>query len=472
MVLVQDLLHPSAASEAKKHKLKTLVQEPRSFFMDVKCPGCLQITTVFSHAQTAVTCDSCTTVLCTPTGVAGSDPSGGAGIEADLKTISAHGCYGLTSIDMLTIQNTLGVTGKLETSYSTMEQLLSANFANDTICAVKIGVLSRSALSTLVPYLERYRPILVVDTVISSTSGFNLAKRKLVEDSIAQLYPKATILTPNYDEATTIYNLLVPDVQVGEPSVTGCEFLAKNIALRVGCEAVLVKGGHVPAVADKIVDVLYERGTNRYTHFAHPKIYNSKNTHGTGCTLSSAIASNLAKKQPVQQAVRNSIIYVHNAIRHAEPSIGKGNGPLNHVYMGIVGGLPGREMDSFATKCLFQESDGWNRSSFPDQKWIHSPFFSNVLQKDLVSSTVDVCKPRNSSVNTRMSIRFVRKDLDGGRNDSTQTVIQTWNIVIQPVGIAQKHPVDITKQFTILSDNVLESVRARLLLSFNHENHI
>ncbi|KAG7887153.1 hypothetical protein KL925_004800 [Ogataea polymorpha] len=190
--------------------------------------------------------------------VAGSDPSGGAGIEADLKTITSYGCYGLTCIDVLTVQNTFGVSGKLETAATVVQGILEADFAHGGINCVKIGVITRPVLTALVPFLETFRPQLVVDTVISSTSGFTLAKQALVRDCITQLYRYATVITPNWDEARIIYSLLFPDSNVGEPSIAGCEDLARELANAIGCRAVLVKGGHVPAQR-AITDVLYDR---------------------------------------------------------------------------------------------------------------------------------------------------------------------------------------------------------------------
>ncbi|KAG7703517.1 hypothetical protein KL930_004446 [Ogataea haglerorum] len=190
--------------------------------------------------------------------VAGSDPSGGAGIEADLKTITSYGCHGLTCVDVLTVQNTLGVSGKMETAATVVQDILQADFADGGIHCVKIGVVTRPGLTAIVPLLETFRPQLVVDTVISSTSGFTMAKQTLVRDCIAQLYRYATVITPNWDEAKIIYGLLFPDGSVGEPSIAGCEDLARKLASAIGCRAVLIKGGHVPA-QEAVTDVLYDR---------------------------------------------------------------------------------------------------------------------------------------------------------------------------------------------------------------------
>ncbi|KAG7815854.1 hypothetical protein KL928_005193 [Ogataea angusta] len=201
--------------------------------------------------------------------VAGSDPSGGAGIEADLKTITSYGCYGLTCIDVLTVQNTLGVSGKLETAAAVVQGILDADFADGGVDCVKIGVITRPVLTALVPFLETFRPPLVVDTVISSTSGFTLAKQTLVRDCIARLYRYATVITPNWDEAKIIYSLLFPDSDVGEPSIAGCEDLARKLASAVGCRAVLVKGGHVPAQG-AVTDVLYDRACDEVRTCVRP----------------------------------------------------------------------------------------------------------------------------------------------------------------------------------------------------------
>ncbi|QPG76564.1 hypothetical protein FOA43_003954 [Brettanomyces nanus] len=364
MVLVQDLLNPDPASEARKYKLKTLVQSPRSYFMDVKCPGCLKITTVFSHAQTPVSCDSCSTVLCTPTGgkckltegcafrrkiprvitIAGSDPSGGAGIEADIKTISVLGCYGMTCIDGITIQNTKGVFGKELADFSTIDTIMTSNFDdNEEIDAIKVGMMTGSVVQW---FRERYGDCnvkyLVVDPIISSSSGYNLAKQNLIKDAAMHIYSKATLLTPNFREALQIMNILGHDTSkyTSANDLTHYTNLAEDISAATRCRAVLLKGGHMPRIGQSqnnntICDILYDSSmpkSSQITIYKHSRIIRGKNTHGTGCTLSSAIASYLSLGRNLQDAVKLATCYVHNAMRFADSSLGQGVGPLNHIY--------------------------------------------------------------------------------------------------------------------------------------------
>ncbi|GME78887.1 unnamed protein product [[Candida] boidinii] len=280
--------------------------------------------------------------------IAGSDPSGGAGIEADLKTITVHGCYGMTCIDALTIQNTLGVKDKIATSAKGTEDILISNLDDITVNSVKTGMLSREVIEILPKILDKYCqniPI-VMDPIIGSSSGYSLTKLETVRMCIKDIYPRATLLTPNYIESLSIIELSKGKEfadKINPKTVDDLIEVAKLLQEIVGCQAVLLKGGHFPwdenfeatSVSGKpvfkLTDVLYDSETGQVTVFSKPWV-SSSNTHGTGCTLSSAIASNLALGDKLPTAVGKAVKFVHLAIEFADESIGAGNGPLNHVY--------------------------------------------------------------------------------------------------------------------------------------------
>jgi hydroxymethylpyrimidine/phosphomethylpyrimidine kinase len=250
--------------------------------------------------------------------VGGFDPSGGAGILADTKTISAMRCYGVAAVTALTVQNTVGVYGV----YHQMAQLVGAQmqvlFDDFDVHAVKTGML---------PSVETVREVarqlasrshlwIVVDPVLRSSTGFDLAASARQAIAI-ELFPLSTLVTPNCAEAEAITGVQVKDQR-------SMETAARKI-LELGAAAVLVKGGDLQ-LGENAVDLLLSR--KGAVEIAGPRI-NSRHTHGTGCTLASAIACLLARGVDLESAVRTAKGYVAEAIRTA-PGLGKGFGPLNH----------------------------------------------------------------------------------------------------------------------------------------------
>lgn len=272
--------------------------------------------------------------------IAGSDPSGGAGIEADIKSITVMGCYGLTCIDGITIQNTMGVYGKKVTEFEGLTKILYSNFNNGSpIDAIKIGMMTEGIVQWFKScYSHGMVKFLVVDPIISSSSGYNLAKMMLIKSAIDNVYLHATLLTPNFEEALKIIEILGHERSkyTSRNCLESFYMLAKDIACFTKCHAVLLKGGHMPLSKvnnTELVDVLYDPDNiDKFTIFKHGRIVGAKNTHGTGCTLSSAIASCLALGNSLQDAVQIGTSYVHNAMKFADSSLGKGKGPLNHIY--------------------------------------------------------------------------------------------------------------------------------------------
>lgn len=251
--------------------------------------------------------------------IAGSDPSGGAGIQADLKTMTMHGVYAMSAVTALTAQNTTGVRGVLECSPEFLALQLDCIFSDIVPDAVKTGMVSSAPLIRVITdRLTHYRARkLVVDPVMVSTSGSRLLEEEAVEALRGQLLPLAILITPNIPEAEVLSGLSIQDEQ-------GMEEAARIIGDSCGC-AVLCKGGHAIQDAD---DVLYNRGQLRW--FRGERIDNP-NTHGTGCTLSSAIAANLALGLPLEEAVSRAKDYLSGALR-AMLDLGAGSGPLNHAY--------------------------------------------------------------------------------------------------------------------------------------------
>lgn len=249
--------------------------------------------------------------------IAGSDSSGGAGIQADLKTFAAHGTFGMSVITAVTAQNTCGVTKVQDIDCDVVRAQIEAVFDDIHVDAVKIGMVSKpEIIETIADCLEKYRPrIIVVDPVMISKSGYPLLAPEACATLIKRLLPLATLLTPNLPEAEAI---------TGRKADTGREMqqVAEEI-IRLGAKAVLVKGGHL---RDKADDLLFDGSES--TWFAGERIA-TKNTHGTGCTLSSSLAANLAKGMGMKDAVAASKKYVTEAIAHSL-SIGSGCGPTHH----------------------------------------------------------------------------------------------------------------------------------------------
>lgn len=266
--------------------------------------------------------------------VAGSDSSGGAGIEADLKTITAHGCYGLTAITCLTAQNTIGVKNAIKTTPQLIEDILDSNFTDIPINAIKTGLLTEHAIPALRKSMEKYsyKGHLVVDPVMVSTSGYDFIDNIVLKMIIDSLSPFITIITPNMIEAKCLVNTLLQEQKYDENSILDlddvfgmCQLIHEN----TGISNILIKGGHQQWGDSKLTDILFISEEKTFYKF-NSKMIDSRHTHGTGCTLSSAIASNLAKDLTLVNAVGNGIVYVQNGIKCA-PRLGNGNGPLNHI---------------------------------------------------------------------------------------------------------------------------------------------
>ena len=251
--------------------------------------------------------------------IAGSDSSGGAGIQADIKTMCANHVFATSAITALTAQNTLGVTDIMEATPEFLAEQLDAIFTDIYPDAVKIGMVSSSALiQTIADKLHQYdAKNIVVDPVMVATSGAKLISDDAIETLKKELLPLATVITPNIPEAEVL----------AEMSITNEEEMiqaAETICQKFGC-ATLVKGGHQINDAN---DLLYREGS--YTWFKGKRIQNP-NTHGTGCTLSSAITSNLAKGFTLDQSVERAKSYISGAL-NAMLDLGKGSGPMDHSF--------------------------------------------------------------------------------------------------------------------------------------------
>ncbi len=251
--------------------------------------------------------------------IAGSDSSGGAGIQADIKTMLANGVYAMSAITALTAQNTTGVSAIQNTEAKFLGQQLDSIFTDMPCDAVKIGMVSESELIKVISEkLKQYNAKnIVVDPVMVSTSGSRLISEDAIETLKAELFNIATILTPNIPEAEV---LIGGKIQNSDDMI----YAAEKISSRYGC-AVLCKGGHDLNDAN---DLLYAHGTYKWLY---GKRINNPNTHGTGCTLSSAIAANLAKGFALEDAVIRAKDYISGALA-AMLNIGHGAGPLHHGF--------------------------------------------------------------------------------------------------------------------------------------------
>ena len=251
--------------------------------------------------------------------IAGSDSSGGAGIQADIKTMTAHGVYAMSAVTALTAQNTTGVTGIMEVTPEFLREQIDDIFTDIYPDAVKIGMVSSSRLiEVIAERLAHYGAAnIVVDPVMVATSGARLIGEEAVDTLKERLLPMATVLTPNIPEAEVLSGM---DVRTAEDM----ERAAALIGNTYGC-AVLVKGGHQLNDAN---DLLYRDG--RLKWFRGKCIHNP-NTHGTGCTLSSAIASNLAKGRDLDASVEMAKRYLSLALSDML-DLGRGSGPMNHAF--------------------------------------------------------------------------------------------------------------------------------------------
>lgn len=251
--------------------------------------------------------------------IAGSDSSGGAGIQADIKTMSAHGVFAMTAITALTAQNTTGVTGIFEAPPDFLAAQLDAVFTDIFPDAVKIGmVASADLIAVIAQKLRQYEARhIVVDPVMVSTSGSRLLQENAVTTLTRELLPLAEVVTPNIPEAEILADMKITSREQMEQA-------AQIISERYHC-AVLLKGGHDLNDAN---DLLWKDG--EHTWFQGKRIDNP-NTHGTGCTLSSAIASNLAKGMELKPAVEQAKAYISGALA-AMLDLGHGRGPMNHLF--------------------------------------------------------------------------------------------------------------------------------------------
>jgi hydroxymethylpyrimidine/phosphomethylpyrimidine kinase len=257
--------------------------------------------------------------------IAGSDSGGGAGIQADLKTFCALGCYGMTAITALTAQNTRGVTGIQAVPPAFLKEQLRAVIEDIGVHAVKIGMLHAPEIVDVVAWaIDAYRlPNVVLDPVMVATSGDRLIAPETVQVLVRELFPRAVVVTPNLDEAALLIGRAIPDA-------TALEAAAVDL-LALGARGVLLKGGHLPG--EDVVDLLAQAGTPPTLVRMRGKRIPTGNTHGTGCTLSSAIACGLAVGSPLEQAVRDARSYVRSAMAAgANVRTGRGHGPLDHGH--------------------------------------------------------------------------------------------------------------------------------------------
>jgi hydroxymethylpyrimidine/phosphomethylpyrimidine kinase len=251
--------------------------------------------------------------------IAGSDCSGGAGIQADLKTFSALGVYGMSVITAVTAQNTQGVFAVQNISRDMIAKQIEAIFDDIEVDGVKIGMVSQvQTIEVIAEQLRRYAPqTIVVDPVMVSKSGYHLLNPQAEVTLIKELLPLAMLITPNIPEAEVITRKPIQTLEQMEE--------AARTIYQMGPRKVLIKGGHLEGDA---IDILYDG--QEFSYFSTPRIA-TKNTHGTGCTLSSAITANLALGYSVKEAVALAKEYITIAIQHSI-SIGKGVGPTHHFY--------------------------------------------------------------------------------------------------------------------------------------------
>ena len=254
--------------------------------------------------------------------IAGSDSGGGAGIQADIKAMQAHGVFAASVVTAVTAQNTQAVLDAFELPLDLIARQMDAAYDDFDVRATKTGMLSSATIIATVAATLRQRRVapLVVDPVMISKGGYSLLRDDAVETLCEQLLPLASLVTPNAREARRLAGFDV-DSEAGQE-----EAAAAIHAL--GPQAVLVKGGHVDETGDHAVDVLYDG--KRMHAFRAPRIA-TRNTHGTGCTYASAIAANLARGFSLVESVGRAKRYVTAAIRCA-PDIGKGHGPVDHFY--------------------------------------------------------------------------------------------------------------------------------------------
>ena len=255
--------------------------------------------------------------------IAGFDGSGGAGIQADIKTISALGCYATSVLTALPVQNTMGVRNIFPVSMEAVSEQIEAVLDDIFPDAIKIGMVHTPELvETIVETIAKYKKVpIVFDPVMVATSGHRLIEEKTIETVIDRLFPISDIITPNMDEASILAKMEVKTLD--DMKIAGMRIK------ELGCRNILLKGGHLE---EKTITSLFYNNQNSHQAFEYEKI-ETNNTHGSGCTLSSAIASFIAQGNSIDKAVELAQNYVSEAIYHGrDVQTGKGNGPLNHFF--------------------------------------------------------------------------------------------------------------------------------------------
>lgn len=255
--------------------------------------------------------------------IAGSDPSGGAGVQGDIKTFSALGCYGMAAVTALTAQNTLGVQGVQVVAPEFVAAQIESVFSDIAVDAVKIGMIGSVAnVEAIAAQLRRFKPVnIVLDPVMVATGGHSLGGDELVGPIREQLFPLARLVTPNLIESALLAGDRMPE---GPDDM-------RAIALKLhalGAAAVLVKGGHLPDGA--AYDLLYDGA--EFTEFSAPRVA-TRNNHGTGCALSSAIAARLGQGAELKQAIADAKAFLSGALEAGKAfEIGAGHGPPQHFF--------------------------------------------------------------------------------------------------------------------------------------------
>jgi hydroxymethylpyrimidine/phosphomethylpyrimidine kinase len=265
--------------------------------------------------------------------IAGFDPSGGAGVLADIKTFSAFGCFGTAAITSLTSQNTKAVYTVFHQSAKVLRAQIEPIVNDFRVSGVKIGMLPTcETIEVTADAVERYKlPNVVIDTVLRSTSGYDLASEGTMNYLIERLLPLADVITPNLAEAARLTGFEVNDLEGMKRAARRIHEMCLSRSLKPAARhAVLVKGGHL---TEEATDVLFDQG--QFQIFRAPKVA-TRSTHGTGCTLSSAIAASLALGCDVAQAVTKAKRYLEAGLLSA-PKLGHGAGPINHAVSGFDG---------------------------------------------------------------------------------------------------------------------------------------
>ena len=272
--------------------------------------------------------------------IAGSDCSGGAGIQADLKTFSAHGAYGMSVVTAVVAENTSCVISIQNIPQSIIEDQMDAVFQDISVDGVKVGMLSNAeTMDVVASKLKQYHPPkTVIDPVMIAKGGCALMQSSALETLILKMIPQAYLLTPNIPEAETITGREIKTIEDMRK--------AARIIHGMGAANVLIKGGHLAEKPEDNMfaeDILFDGA--EFFHYRRERIQ-TKNTHGTGCTFSSAIAANLANGMEIQKAVGAAKEYITMAIKHSQP-IGKGHGPVNHFYQQFTGVISNEHIDIF-----------------------------------------------------------------------------------------------------------------------------